>query len=166
MELETLKAYIKTKLVNGFIRPSKSPTATPILFDQKLDGFFQLCVNYQGLNNLTIKNRYPLLLIGELLDRLGKARQFIQLNLTSAYHQMRICKGDKWKTMSGTQYDYFEYQVISFGLTNASASFQGYITKIFAKKLDTFIIVYLDNSLISTDDNGDEYVIVVWWVLE
>ena len=95
MELETLKAYIKTNLANSFIRPSKSPADAPILFDQKLDGFFWLWIIYQGLNNLTIKNQYPLPLIGELLDRLQRARWFTQLDLTSTYHQMRIREGDK-----------------------------------------------------------------------
>ena len=73
VELETLKAYIETNLANGFIRPSTSPAGAPILFDRKSDGSLRLCVNYQGLNNLTIKNRYPLPLIGESLDRLGRA---------------------------------------------------------------------------------------------
>ena len=74
VELETLKAYIKTNLANSFIKPSKSPAAAPILFDRKSNGFFCLYVNYQGFNNLTIKNMYPLLLIGELLNRLGRAK--------------------------------------------------------------------------------------------
>ena len=77
MELETLKAYIETNLANGFIRPSKSPAGTPILFDRKSDGSLHLCVDYQCLNNLTIKNQYPLPLIGELLGRLRRARRFI-----------------------------------------------------------------------------------------
>ena len=98
VELETLKAYIKTNLANGFIRPSKSPAGAPILFNRKSDGSLRWCVNYRGLKNLTIKNRYPLPLIGKLLDRLERAKQFTQLDLTSAYHQMRICKEDKWKT--------------------------------------------------------------------
>ena len=76
VELETLKAYIETNLANKFIRLSKSPAGGPILFDWKSDGFLQLCVDYQGLNKLTIKNWYPLPLIGELLDRLGRAKQF------------------------------------------------------------------------------------------
>ena len=76
MELETLKAYIETNLANGFIRPSNSPANAPILFDRKSNGFHRLCVNYWGLNNLTIKNCYPLPLIGELLDRLERAKQF------------------------------------------------------------------------------------------
>ena len=95
MELETLKTYIKTHLKTGFIRPSKSPAGAPILFDKKSDGSLRLCVDYRGLNNLTIKNRYPLPLIGESLDRLGRAKRFTQLDLTSAYHRMRIKEGDE-----------------------------------------------------------------------
>ena len=77
MELETLKAYIKNNLVNGFIEPFKSPAKAPILFNKKSDGSLRLYVDYHGLKNLTIKNRYPLLLVGESLDQLGRARQFI-----------------------------------------------------------------------------------------
>ena len=76
VELETLKAYIKTYLKTGFIRPSKSPVDAPILFDKKTNESLRLCVDYRGLNNLTIKNRYPLPLIGESLDRLGRAKRF------------------------------------------------------------------------------------------
>ena len=95
IELEILKTYIKTNLANGFIRPSKSPAGAPILFDRKPDGSLRLCVDYRGLNNITIKNRYPLPLIGESLDRLGRARRFTQLDLTNAYHRMRIREGDE-----------------------------------------------------------------------
>ena len=76
VESETLKAYIETNLANGFIKPSKSPARTPILFDQKSDGSFRLCIDFQSLNNFMLKNQYPLPLIGELLDRLGRARRF------------------------------------------------------------------------------------------
>ena len=90
VELEMLKTYIKTNLANGFIRPSKSPVGAPILFDRKPDRSLRLCVDYWGLNNITIKNRYPLPLIGESLDRLGQARRITQLDLTNAYLRMRI----------------------------------------------------------------------------
>ena len=95
VELETLKTYIETNLKNGFIKSSKSPAGAPILFDKKPDGSLRLCVDYRGLNNLTIKNRYPLPLVGESLDRLGQARRFTQLDLTSAYHRMRIHERDE-----------------------------------------------------------------------
>ena len=123
VELETLKAYIETNLANGFIRLSKSSMGAPILFDRKLNRSFQLYVNYRGFNNLTIKNWYLLLLIKKSLDRLGKTRQFTQRNLTSAYYGIRICKRDKWKTVFKTWYSHFEYQVMSFRLTNIPASF-------------------------------------------
>ena len=123
VELETLKTYIKTHLKTRFIWPSKFPTGAPILFNKKPDGSFCLCVDYWGLNNLTIKNRYPLPLISELLDRLSWAKRFTQLDLTSAYHQMRIQEGDEWKTAFRTRYGRFKYQVMPFGLSNAPASF-------------------------------------------
>ena len=166
MELETLKTYIETYLKTGFIWPSKSPAGAPILFDKKLDGSLRLCVDYRGLNNLTIKNRYPLPLIGEALDRLGRAKRFTQLDLTSAYHRMRIREGDEWKTAFRTRYGHFEYQVMPFGLSNAPTSFQGYINKILAKKLDVFVIVYLDDILIYTEDERQGHVEAVQWVLD
>ena len=166
VELETLKTYIKTNLANGFIRPFKSPAGAPILFDRKPDGSLRLCVDYWGLNNITIKNRYPLPLIGKALNRLGRARRFTQLDLTNAYYWMRICEGDEWKTAFQTRYGHFEYQVMLFDLSNASATFQGYVNKILAEKLDVFVIVYLDNILIYTEDPGQPYIDAVRWVLD
>ncbi len=166
MELETLKTYIKTHLKTGFIWPFKSPSGALILFDKKPDDSLRLCVNYRGLNNLTIKNRYPLSLIGESLDWLGRAKRFTQLDLTSTYHRMRIREGNEWKTAFHTRYDHFEYQVMPFGLSNAPASFQGYINKILAEKLDIFVIVYLDDILIYTEDPAKPHVDEIRWVLE
>ena len=121
----TLKTYIKTNLANSFICPSKSPAGALILFDKKSDRNLGLYVDYWGLNNITIKNRYPFPLVGESFDCLGHAKQFTPLDLTSAHHQMRIKEGDKWKTAFQTRYGHFEYQVMSFGLTNTLGSFQG-----------------------------------------
>ena len=166
VELETLKTYIETNLANGFIRPSQSPAGALILFIKKKDGSLRLCVDYRGLNNLTIKNWYPLPLIGESLDRLGRAKRFTQLDLTNAYHRMRIREGDEWKTAFQTRYGHFEYQVMPFGLSNAPATFQGYINKILAEKLNVFVIVYLDDILIYTKDTGQAHVKAVCWVLE
>ena len=166
VELKTLKAYIETNLANRLIRPSKSPASAPILFNRKSNGSLQLCVNFWNLNNLTIKNRYLLPLIRELFNRLGRAKRFTQLNLTSVYHRMRICKGNKWKTAFRTRYGHFKYQKMLFSLMNAPTSFQEYINKILAKKLDIFIIVYLDNILIYTKDDRDDYVAAIQWVLE
>ena len=95
MELETLKTYIETHLKTGFFHPSNSPASAPILCDKKPDSNLRLCVDYWGLNNLTIQNSYSIPLIGDSLDRLGCAKQFILLDLTSVYHQIRIWEGDE-----------------------------------------------------------------------
>ena len=166
VELETLKTYIEANLASGFIRPSQSPAGALILFVRKKNSSLRLCVDYQGLNNLTIKNCYPLPLIGESLNCLGCAKRFTQLDLTNAYHQMRIREGDEWKTAFRTRYGHFEYQVMPFGLSNAPASFQGYVNKILAEKLDVFVIVYLDDILIYTKDTSQGHVEAVWWVFE
>ena len=158
IKLKTLKAYIENYLANGFIRPSKSPPKAAILSDKKPDGSLKLCVDYCGLNNLTIKNWYLLLLVRELLDRLSWARQFIQLDLTNVDHQIKIREGDKWKTAFRTRYSHFKYQVILFGLTNALATFQDYINKILAEKLNVFVIVYLDDIFIYTENEDEKHV--------
>ncbi len=156
-----MKTYIETRLKTGFIQLSKSLVGAPIFFDKKPDGSLRLCVNYRGLNNLTIKNRYSLPLIDKSLDRLSQAKRFIQLDLTSAYHRMRIQEGNKWNTAFHIRYGHFEYQVISFSLSNAPASFQGYINKILTEKIDIFVVVYLDDILIYTEDPGQPYIEVV-----
>ena len=95
VELETLKIYIKTNLANGFITAPKSPMGAPILFIRKLNDSFYLCVNYQELNNLKIKNWYPLPLICKFLNRLDQAKRFTYLDLMSAYYWIRIKEGDE-----------------------------------------------------------------------
>ena len=166
VELEIFKTYIKTNLANDFICPSKSSAGAPILFDKKPNRSFCLCVDYQGLNNITIKNRYLLPSVSDSFDCLGRAKQFTQLDLTSAYYQMKIKEGDKWKTAFQTWYGHFEYQVIPFGLTNAPESFQGYVNKILTEKLDILVIIYLDDIFIYIKDLGKAHVKAVWWVLE
>ena len=109
VKLETLKIYIETHLKTGFIWPFKSPAGAPILFDKKPDGSFRPCVDYWGLNNLTIKIRYLLALIGESPDWLGRAKRFIQLDLTSVYYQIKIKEGDEWNMAFRTRYGHFEY---------------------------------------------------------
>ena len=148
VELKTLKVYIKNNLDNSFIKSFKSLAKASIFFNKKPNGSLRLCVDYQGLNNLAIKNCYPLPLVGELLDWLDWAQRFIQLDFTNVYHQMKIKEGNKWKMVFRTYYGYFKYQVMSFRLTNAPAIFQGYINKTLVEKLNLFVIIYLDDIFI------------------
>ena len=96
-ELKTLREYLAEALERGWIRESSSPAGAPILFVPKKGGELRLCVDYRGLNRLTVKNRYPLPLMGELMDRLSKAKYYTKLDLRNAYHRICIREGDKWK---------------------------------------------------------------------
>ena len=126
-ELKTLREYLAEALDRGWIRESSSPAGAPILFIPKKYGELQLCIDYRGLNRLTIKNRYPLPLIGELMDRLSKAKHYTKLDLWNAYYRICIWEGDEWKTAFRTRYGHFEYLVMPFGLTNTPATFQACI---------------------------------------
>ena len=99
------------------------PARAPILFVLKADSTIWLCVDYRRLNKIMIKNWYPLLLVGKLLDRLGHLKIFIKLDLYNMYYRLYIKKGDKWKTAFKTRYSYFEYLIMPFGLFNAPMTF-------------------------------------------
>ncbi len=115
------------------------------MFTPKPDRTLQLCVNYRGLNSMTMKNRHPLTLIDEILDRLSGARVFTNVDVKNAYYRLRIREGNKWKTAFRTQYGLFEYLVMPFGLTNAPASFHSYIHWVLRAYLDITVIVYRDD---------------------
>jgi len=152
VELEILKEYIETNLRKGLIRESSSPFGAPVLFVKKFHGRgLYLCVYYQSLNRLIVKNRYPLPLISELLDRIKRSKFFTRIDLRAAYNLIRIAMGDEWKTAFRTYYDQFEYLVMPFSLINASATFQSYINAALHKYLDKFCIAYLDDILIYSD---------------
>lgn len=151
-ELDVLHDYIKENLDKGFIRRSESPAGAPILFVKKKDGSLRLCVDYRGLNKVTVPNRCPLPLITETFDRLGKAKRFTQLDMRGAYNLLRITEGDEWKTAFRCRYGHFEYQVMPFGLMNAPASFQAFVNDVLREYLDDFVVVYLDDILIYSED--------------
>jgi hypothetical protein len=122
-ELAVLREYLEMALQKGWIRPSKSPAGAPILFVPKKDGGLRLCVDYRGLNALTIKNHYPLPLVGETMDYLTNIIIYSKFDLRDAYHRIRIHKGDEWKTAFRTRYGHFEYRVMPFGLVNIPTTF-------------------------------------------
>jgi hypothetical protein len=156
-ELEALREYIDENLKKGFIRRSESPAGAPVLFVPKKDGVLRLCVDYRALNSITIKNRCPLPLISETLDRLRTAKYFTKLDLKGAYNLVRVASGDEWKTAFRTRYGHFEYTVMPFGLTNAPATFQAFLNDVLRESLDTFIVIYLDDILIYSDTLEEHY---------
>ncbi|GKC31103.1 putative reverse transcriptase domain-containing protein, partial [Tanacetum coccineum] len=121
-ELEELSGQLKELQDKGFIRPSSSPWGAPVLFVNKKDGSFRMCIDYRELNKLTIKNRYPLPMIDDMFDQLQGSQYFSKIDLRSKYHQMRVHEDDIPKTAFRTHYGYFEFTVMPFGLTNAPAT--------------------------------------------
>lgn len=147
-ELELVHDYVKDMTAKGLIRPSTSPCGAPILFARKKDGSLRLCVDYRRLNDLTVKNVYPLPRIDNLLDRMAGAKFFTKLDLKDAYWLIRIKEGDEWKTAFRTRYGLFEYLVMPFGLSNAPGNFQAHVNKCFSDMVDIFVQIYLDDFLI------------------
>ncbi len=147
-ELEELKRQLKDLLDAGYIQPSKAPYGAPVLFQKKKDGSLRLCIDYRALNKVTIKNKYPIPLIADLFDQLGRARYFTKLDLRSGYYQVRIAEGDEPKTACVTRYGSYEFLVMPFGLTNAPATFCTLMNKVFHPYLDKFVVVYLDDIVI------------------
>ncbi|KAJ1035112.1 hypothetical protein NDA18_000710 [Ustilago nuda] len=159
-EMSELRRYLDENLEKGFIRPSKSLAQSPVLFVPKKGGGLRLCVDYWGLNKITVKNRAPLPLIEEQLFLLRKARIYTKLDLRAAYNLIQIAKGDEWKTAFGTQLGLYEYLVMPFGLANAPAHFQLFINGIFLDIIGVYVVVYLDDFLIfsNTEERHVEHV--------
>lgn len=156
LENELLRKYIQEHLKMGHIRPSSSPGGAPVFFVKKPDGSgLRLCVDYRGLNNLLKKDKYPIPLIAGTLDRLRKAKLFTKLDLRSGYYNVRVAEGDEWKTAFRSRFGTFEYCVMPFGLANAPAAFQRFMNHIFADLLDVYVVVYLDDILIFSEDPKD-----------
>jgi len=147
-ELKELKKQLGELLEKGFIRPSASPWGSPVLFVKKKDGTMRMCIDYRNLNAVTVKNKYPLPRIDDLLDQLSKAKYFSKIDLRSGYHQMKIREEDIPKTAFVTRYGQYECTVVSFGLTNAPAYFMNMMNKVFMNELDKFVVVFIDDILV------------------
>jgi hypothetical protein len=155
-ELAELKTQLQDLLEKGFIRTSSSPWGCPAIFVKKKDQTLWMCVDYRPLNEVTIKNKYPLPRIDILFDQLTGARVFFKIDLRSGYHQIRIRPEDIPKTAFTTRYGLFKYLVMSFGLTNAPAHFTYLMNSIFMPELDKFVVVFIDDILIYSK-NEEEY---------
>jgi hypothetical protein len=147
-ELAELKKQLQELLDKGFIHPSTSPWGCPALFVKKKDESLRLCIDYRPLNEVTIKNKYPLPRIDVLFDQLVGAKVFSKIDLRSAYHQIKIRASDIPKTAFSTRYGLYEFLVMSFALTNAPAYFMYLMNFVFMPKLDKFVVVFIDGILV------------------
>lgn len=154
-ERSAMEKYINESLAAGLIRPSSSPAGAGFFFVPKKDGSLRPCIDYRGLNDITIKNRYPLPLMSSAFELLQGATVFTKLDLRSAYHLVRMKEGDEWKTAFNTPSGHYEYLVMPFGLTNAPAVFQALVNDILRDMLNIFVFVYLDDILIFSKTMSD-----------
>jgi hypothetical protein len=162
-ELDELKKQLKKLLEQGFVQLSASPWGSPVLLVEKKDGTKRMCIDYRTLNSLTIKNKYPLPRIEDLLDRQKKAKFFSKMDLRSGYHQMKIREQDIPKTAFTTPYALYEFMVVSFGLTNAPTYFMNLLNKVFMVELDQFVLDFIDDILIysQTVEEHEEHLRIV-----
>ena len=147
-KLKILREYLNENLKKEFVRKSQSSTRYSILFVSKKDEKLRLCVDYRKLNEITIKNRYSLLNINELQNRLSKVIYFIVLDLRRTYNLIRMKIGKEWKTTFRTRYEHYEYLIMSFGFINASTIYQEMINDALREHLNVFVVAYLDDILI------------------
>jgi hypothetical protein len=162
-ELVELKKQIAELQSKGYIHPSSSPWGAPVLFVEKKDGTQRMCVDYQSLNEITIKNKYPLQRIEDLFDQMKGASVFSKIDLRSGYHQLKIRESDIPKTAFHTRYRLYEYTVMSFGLTNAPTYFMYLMNKMFMEYLDKFVVVFIDGILIfsKTEEEREKHLRMV-----
>ena len=131
--------------------------STPVLFIKKKDGSLHLYVDFCGLNCISKKDYYLLLLISDLLDLSCKACVYSKIDLRHAHHLVHIADGDEWKTTFSTCYESFEWSIMPFGLTNAPAAFQRFMNDIFSNLLDVCVVIYLDDILIYSNNMSEHH---------
>ena len=164
-ELEAAREYIVDNLSKGFIGPSAVPFASPILMARKPGGGLRFCVDYRKLNAITRKDRYPIPLVDELMERISGAKIFTKLDIRQGFHRIRLDPKSEDLTTFRTRYGTYKYHVVPFGLTNGPAAFQRFINETLMGYLDEFVTAFVDDLLIYSN-NAMEHEVHVKKVLE
>jgi hypothetical protein len=147
-QLRELKDHIQELEGKGYIHPTSLPWGAPVIFVPKKDGTQRMCVDYRALNEVIVKNKYPLLRFDHLFDQFCGACVFSKINLWSGYHQLKIRESDIPKTTFTTWYGLYGYTVMAFGLTNALAYFMYLMNEVFMEYVDKFVVLFIDDILV------------------
>lgn len=156
-ELEEQRLWIQKNESKGWIRKSQSPAASPAMFVPKKGGKLRMVIDFRRLNNITIKNRYPLPNIEEMKDRLEGAKWFTKVDLRDAFYAVRMAEGEEWKTAFRTRYGLYEFLVMPMGLTNAPATCQQVVNDALRDLLDITVIAYMDDILVFTNGSREQH---------
>ena len=154
-ELKELKIQLQELLDKKFIRPSVSPCGALVLFVKKKDDTLQMCIDYQQINKVTVKNKHPLPRIEDLIDKLKGAGVFSKIDLQLGYYQLRVKDVDVPKTAFGTRYGHYDFFVMPFGLTNAPTTFMNLMNRVFRPYLDKYVVVFIDDILVYSRDEQE-----------